>query len=294
MGVGKITSEKENRGLTELVNRERGRSVPLLYEKIAPVYDATRRMSDAVCIEISREIYLQAGNKDNMLVADMGAGTGRFSIPLAIRGCRVVGVDVSRGMLRIMLSKLPPDSRSRLQLVVADAEWFPFKSSCFDVAVCFQLLHLIQEWHSVIKEVQRTLVKSGLLALGESLGKGFQAEVIDAYKELRAKHGYPYKRLGAGSLGEVLDYLRKGGHAASSDPDIHNWVGHMTVDSIIQGMEEKVYSRTWDVPQDAHREIILELREWTRKRYSNLELPRETESEFRVGFARFRETNPKK
>jgi hypothetical protein len=59
-------------------------------------------------------------------------------------------------------------------------------------------------------------------------------------------------------------------------------------------MEEKVYSRTWDVPQDAHREIILELREWTRKRYSNLELPRETESEFRVGFARFRETNPKK
>lgn len=286
--------ERESRGLVELVNRETGGSVPFFYEKIAPVYEATRRMSDAVCIEISREICLQAGNKNNMLLADMGAGTGRFSMPLAVRGCRVVGVDVSRGMLRILLSKLNPDSRSRLQPVVADAEWFPFRPNSFDATVCFQLLHLIHEWHSIVKEVQRTLAKGGLLALGESVGKGFQAEVINAYKELRAKHGHPYKRLGASSLEEVLDYLRKEGHTASSDPDIHNWVGHMTVDSIIQGMGDRVYSRTWAVPQDVHEEIILELREWARKRYNNLELPRETESEFKVGFASFRETGRKK
>jgi SAM-dependent methyltransferase len=229
-----------------------------------------------------------------MVLADMGAGTGRFSIPLAIRGCRVVGVDISSGMLHIMLSKLNPESRSRLQPIAADAEWFPLRPSSFDAVVCFQLLHLIKDWRSVIKEVQRTLVKGGLLALGESVGGGFQAEVIDAYKDIRAKHGYPYKRLGAGSLREVLDYLRGEGYSASSDPDVHNWVGHMTIDSIIQGMEEKVYSRTLDVPQDVHREIVLELREWARKRYNNLELPRETESEFKVGFANLREGGRKK
>jgi len=278
----------------KLVNQETGRSVPLSFERVAPVYDATRRMSDAVCIEVSREICLEAGNREGMLVADIGAGTGRFSVPLTVRGCRVVGVDISGEMLRVMLSKLNPSFRCRLQPVVADAQYMPFRSNCFDAALCFQVLHLIQDWRSVTTEVQRTLIKGGLLAVGESARRGLTAEIGDAYKEIRAKHGYPYKRPGAGSIEEVLDYLRNRGYTTSSEPEKHTWVGHMTISSIIRGLEDKVYSGTWNVPQDPHHEVILELREWARKRYSNLELSRETESEFKIGFARFPETDRKK
>jgi ubiquinone/menaquinone biosynthesis C-methylase UbiE len=277
-----------------MVNQEAGRSVTLSFEKIAPVYDATRRMSDAVCIEISREICAEAGNREGMLVADVGAGTGRFSVPLTVRGCRVVGVDVSREMLRVMLSKVNRDFHCRLQPLVADARNLPFRSNCFDAALCFQVLHLIQEWHSAISEAQRTLVKRGLLAVGESARKGLTAEIGDAYKEIRDKQGYPYVRPGARSIEEVLDFLRNKRFTVSSEPEKHTWIGRLTINSIIQGLEDKVYSGTWNVPQEAHREVILELREWARKRYSNLELSREIESEFKIGFARFSETRTKK
>ncbi|WXG46519.1 MAG: class I SAM-dependent methyltransferase [Candidatus Atabeyarchaeum deiterrae] len=261
------------------------------FERIAPVYDATRRMADEVCIEISREICAEAGDKEGMLVADMGAGTGRFSIPLAIRGCRVIGVDISREMLHVLLSKIRPDWRSRVQPVLADAQNPPFKSSCFDVTLCFQVMHLIQGWHSLISEAQRILVDCGLLAVGESIRKGISADINNEYKEIRARHGYSYTRVGAENIEEVLDYLRSKEYDAPEEPEKHTWVGRMTISSIIRGLADKVYSGTWSVPDEAHREIIQELRDWASKTFNSLEISREIASEFKIAFARFPRSN---
>lgn len=269
----------------DLVNPSTERGGVVSFERIAPVYDSTRRMSDEVCIEISREIFSEAGSREGILVADIGAGTGRFSIPLVIRGCRVVGVDVSRGMLRLMLSKLRREWLSRLQPVVADAQNLPFRPSCFDAALCFQVLHLIQNWHLVIGETQRILREDAPLAIGESIRAGINAEVNEKYKELRGKHGYQYKRLGASDMEEALKYLRGGGWS-TSEPEDHSWVGHMTINSIIQGLADKVFSGTWNVPDEDHYGIIQELREWANKRYNNLEISREVSSEFRLAFVR--------
>jgi SAM-dependent methyltransferase len=242
-------------------------------------------MSDEVCIEISREVFSEAGGKDGMLIADIGAGTGRFSIPLMIRGCRVVGVDVSPGMLRLILSKLKPEWLSNLQPVVADAQNLPFKSNCFDAALCFQVLHLIQNWHLVIDEIQRILCEDSPLAIGESIRTGISAEVNQKYKEIRGKHGYDYRRLGASDMEEVLKYLRGSGWMTSESED-HSWVGRMTINSIIQGLSDKVFSGTWNVPDEDHHMIIQELREWANERYNNMEISREVTSEFKLSFVR--------
>jgi SAM-dependent methyltransferase len=56
-------------------------------------------------------------------VLELGAGTGRVSIPLAEAGSRVVGLDRSVAMLRVAEAKraaLPPDVRRRLRFVQAD------------------------------------------------------------------------------------------------------------------------------------------------------------------------------
>jgi cyclopropane fatty-acyl-phospholipid synthase-like methyltransferase len=49
------------------------------------------------------ELRLTTGDR----VLDVGCGTGRHAVPLARRGCRMVGID-SRGMLR---RRRPPHSR---------------------------------------------------------------------------------------------------------------------------------------------------------------------------------------
>jgi SAM-dependent methyltransferase len=59
-------------------------------------------------------------------VLDCGAGTGRHVLPLARRGCRVVGVDLSTEMIRVMRRKLAPE-RFFARLVQADLLALPFR-----------------------------------------------------------------------------------------------------------------------------------------------------------------------
>jgi ubiquinone/menaquinone biosynthesis C-methylase UbiE len=277
-----------------LANPEAERGETITFERVAPVYDSTRRMSDEVCIEITREIVEEADSKAGTLIADLGTGTGRFSIPLAMRGCRVVGLDVSLGMIRVMLSKIRKDWRSRLQPLVADARSLPFRSNSLDAVLCFQIFHLIHGWHSVIADVRRTLVKDGLLAVGESIRKGISAEVNSQYKEIRDKRGYGYRRVGAQDIDEVLSYLQSNGCSVPEEPEKQSWVGRMSINSIIQGLADKVYSGTWNVPDEAHLGIIQELREWANERYNNLEISREVSAEFKLAFVRFPTTGEQK
>lgn len=270
-----------------MVNPEAERGKTISFERVAPVYDSTRRMSDEVCIEITREIVEEAGSKAGTLIADVGAGTGRFSIPLAMRGCRIISLDVSLAMVRVLLSKIRKDWRSRLQPIVADARSLPFRSNSLDAVLCFQIFHLIHNWNSVIADVQRTLVEGGLLAVGESIRKGISAEVNSQYKEIRDKRGFGYRRVGAQDIDEVLSYLRSIRCSVPEQPEKQSWVGHMSINSIIQGLIDKLYSGTWNVPDEAHLGIIQELREWANERYNNLEVSREVSAEFKLAFVRF-------
>jgi hypothetical protein len=126
-----------------------------------------------------------------------------------------------------------------------------------------------------------------LFCVGESLRTGISAEVNDEYAEIRTKHGFEHKRVGAQDIDEVISYLRGNGCLVPEEAEKHSWVGRMTINSIIQGLADRVSSGTWSVPDDDHMEIIQELRDWANKRYNDLEISREVSSEFKLAFARF-------
>jgi ubiquinone/menaquinone biosynthesis C-methylase UbiE len=262
---------------------ERGDTVSI--ERLAPAYDSSKRMSDEICIEVSREIFSEAGSREGMLVADIGVGTGRFSIPLMVRGCRVVGVDSSLEMIRLVLSRIRREWLFRLQPLVADAQNLPLKSKCLDAALCFQVLYLTQNWHLVISEAQRTLHDGAPLAVGESIRTGVSAEVNEKYKETRGRHGFPHKRSGASNIDEALKYFQASEWSVS-ETEALSWIGRMTINSIIQGLADKIHTLARNVPDEAHQGIIQELREWAYKRYNNLEISREVTSEFKLAFVR--------
>jgi ubiquinone/menaquinone biosynthesis C-methylase UbiE len=270
-----------------LANPEAERERTTTFERLAPVFDSAKRMSDEICIDVAREVHEEAGRREGLLIGDLGAGTGRFSIPLVLRGCNVVAIDISPGMVHEMLFKTRRDFRLRLQAVVADARNLPLRSNILDAVLCFQVLNLIQDWHSVIADVQSTLIQGGLLSVGESLRTGISAEVNDKYANIKVKHGFEHSRLGAHDIGEVISYLRSMGCLVPEEPERYSWVGRMTVNSVIQGLADKVYSGTWSVPEDVHLAIIQELRDWANMRYVDLEIPREVSSEFKLAFVRF-------
>ena len=67
-------------------------------------------------------------------VLDLGCGTGRHAVELARRGCRMVGVDLSRGMLR-QAQAAAQQAHVGVDWVQADATRFTAPDR-FDAAIC--------------------------------------------------------------------------------------------------------------------------------------------------------------
>jgi SAM-dependent methyltransferase len=117
----------------------------------------------------SLEMLDAAPEKGRLL--DAGCGSGRYSIPLKMRGFDVVGMDVSPGALRM----LNGSSRSRevdIDIMAGNVFQLPFTSGSFDIVWCYGVLQhlLIKERESAICEFQRILRTGGLLFI-EVFGK---------------------------------------------------------------------------------------------------------------------------
>lgn len=66
---------------------------------------------------------------------DLGCGTGRLAIPLAMAGHAVTGVDLSLPMLTVAAGKAPPGLRVHWACAnIVDLS--AFRSGAFDVAIC--------------------------------------------------------------------------------------------------------------------------------------------------------------
>lgn len=89
-------------------------------------------------------------------VLDAGCGTGRHSVHLAARGHSVVGVDVSREMVRRARLAVPEgDFR------VAPVEELPFGGESFDSALCALALSHLADPKQAVAELARVTAKNG-------------------------------------------------------------------------------------------------------------------------------------
>jgi ubiquinone/menaquinone biosynthesis C-methylase UbiE len=95
----------------------------LSFDRAATFYDATRALNAHVAERLTdaleREIRA-AGNR----VLEPGVGTGRIARPVAERGIRVTGVDISSRMMEQLSAQLTRPHRARPR--VGDATRLPF------------------------------------------------------------------------------------------------------------------------------------------------------------------------
>jgi SAM-dependent methyltransferase len=92
------------------------------------VAEATHRLSVDLALALL-DSERHAGRP--LRVLDLGCGTGRAMAMLAAAGCRVVGVDLAAGALRVARRDLGPDGR----LIQADAFRLGLASGSFDVVL---------------------------------------------------------------------------------------------------------------------------------------------------------------
>ncbi|MBC8163906.1 MAG: class I SAM-dependent methyltransferase, partial [Roseiflexaceae bacterium] len=152
-------------------------AIEIKFDKIAASYSAQRAHPHAVSAQIGPAIAQMAGY--NALVLELGVGTGRIAWPVAQAGCRVVGIDLARDMLRVAQEpqsdrgepgeREEPEKNSSaftLQLLQGDVARLPFADHTFDAVLAVHVLHLIPDWRGALAEVARVLRPGGTFIQG--------------------------------------------------------------------------------------------------------------------------------
>ncbi|RWM77505.1 MAG: class I SAM-dependent methyltransferase [Mesorhizobium sp.] len=133
--------------------------MPTLYD-LPSLYDAV--VTPGPCEPFYRRLACSTGGP----ILELACGTGRLTIPLALDGHEVVGLDASYPMIRAARAKADK-SRAKVEFVVGDMRRFDLGRSFSMVIVsCNSLAHLRANEDIVecLSRIARHLVPGGLLA----------------------------------------------------------------------------------------------------------------------------------
>ena len=117
-------------------------------------------------------------------VLDVATGTGAVAKELLARGCTVVGVDQSPGMLAEARRALD----GRVELVEASAEHLPFADASFDALTFTYLLRYVEQPGATLRELARVVRPGGAIA---SLEFGLPRGLARPAWELWTRVGLP-------------------------------------------------------------------------------------------------------
>jgi len=121
------------------------------YDRWAVTYDSA--LNPLLALE-ERCVFPLLPALQNLRVLDLACGTGRWCGFLATKGAnRVVGVDLSVGMLSVSASK----SNLRSRLVRADISYLPFPANHFEFAICSFAVGHVSDIGLFARECRRVL-----------------------------------------------------------------------------------------------------------------------------------------
>jgi ubiquinone/menaquinone biosynthesis C-methylase UbiE len=94
------------------------------------------------------------GRIADRVILDVGTGTGRAAVLLALGGAHVTAVDASDEMLEVARRRAA-DSGVRVNFQRGDAQGLKFENRAFDATVCLRVLMHVPDWQKCMRELCR-------------------------------------------------------------------------------------------------------------------------------------------
>jgi len=150
-----------------------GKEKKTIYERMAVTYPYTvadlkvprfyRRSMKRMQIALGEKI-----ESEDSKILDVGCGTAYFTSLLSKRFQQVVGIDLSRTMIKIGRRGLThEEAGGKIQLVVGDGEHLPFRENSFSFVLCTDFLHHVTNVQLIIREMARVAVAGGKIVTTE-------------------------------------------------------------------------------------------------------------------------------
>lgn len=216
------------------------------FDRVAEIYDDTRGLPldvmDDVLDALTKEL------RKDKLVLDAGVGTGRFALPLQARGYQVIGVDISERMLGKARAKGASD------LVRGDLRSLPFKDGSFGACLSVHVLHLISDWRNVLVEVGRVTTDE-FVSVTTNHEQSPAFALRQTYEKACEDLGFSTRHVGLREreLPEIV--------APDSVKLIVVHEHPMEVEQLINGLQNRIFSCLWRVPDDIHQQAMEAVKE---------------------------------
>lgn len=241
-----------------------GAAGPIVFDRAAGFYDATRGFPPGVEERVAALIARAGALDDASRVLEVGIGTGRIALPLAAHVGSVAGVDLSASMLAQLVAKR---GARPVHPVRADAAALPFSDATFDAVVGVHVFHLIPAWRDALAEAARVLRPGGVLLLA--------ADDQAAGGSLFASPHQLVARLGYGNAGvprERFETFPEGeGWTLARPAERIDFARHVAPQTLIDRMAERSWSVTWPMSDADLAQVVEQLRSDLVERFGDLE-----------------------
>ncbi len=259
----------------------------LSFDSMVELYDETRDF-DKGCFDSALDLLVdtfppQVFNN----VLEPGIGNGRIAIPLAERGYRITGIDLSEEMLALLKKRLALSCENlEVSFRKADMTKLPFGDQTFDMVIAVHLFWFIKEWHKAVDEILRVVRSDGPVVLMHT-GMGAEIPFLNnRYKELCAEHVCPVRSVGVRSTSEVIDYIAELGYNIEQIRDRWRWTSRIRLNKALGHINSRAYSFSMFAPDDVHSAVIKKLESELRERFGDLSAEIEVPNQIYLIFIR--------
>ena len=121
---------------------------PVLYDWIGSDYDATRRADPYLADRLRSHL----NPHPDGTYLDIACGTGNYTLALAQRDVRLIGIDQSATMILAAAAKAGP-----VRWCIGDVRWLPLPDATFHGAICTLAIHHFADLARSFREVHRVL-----------------------------------------------------------------------------------------------------------------------------------------
>ena len=97
----------------------------------------------------------------NYVAADLGCGSGFFTLPLSRRVKKIYGIDVQKEMLEFLEKKIERQKIMNIELLLSDEDKVPLENESVDLLISANTLHEFSDKEKTVREIQRVLRYDG-------------------------------------------------------------------------------------------------------------------------------------
>jgi ubiquinone/menaquinone biosynthesis C-methylase UbiE len=253
------------------------------YDNIAPIYDETRWMSEAIAEKVA-DVMLEVVDADpSTSFLEPGVGTGLNVFPLVNRGYSVTGVDVSRNMLNQFREKFNGFPKN-LTLLRMDASTLSFSDGSFDVVLTVHMIHTVSDGKSFLTEIERVLKPQGFYLNAQWIMPphrmkfdGYFRSILNQYEPLSNQLDIPTIEINVDKFFREREKDWKSNYLVA-----HEWLTTNTVEELLSYYQSRAYGICWEITDDVHHQVMKDFEKLCIRQYGSLRAQLSSNAKFEI------------